>query len=127
MAYFISHGLLTAALFVAATVPALAQSTAQVAAKAAKPDPLDPEAAVPAAAYQSSFSQYRRLGDDKAVSWREANDTVTRIGGWRVYTREAQQPDPAAAAKPPQAAVPAELARPMPGPVPQGHGDQKTP
>jgi hypothetical protein len=25
-------------------------------------------------------------------SWREANDTVNRIGGWRAYAREAKQP-----------------------------------
>jgi hypothetical protein len=124
MIHSISRWLMPAALF-AATLSAQAQSAAQPAAQAAKSDPLDPKASVPTTAYESSFSQYRRLGDETVVSWREANDTVTRIGGWRVYTREAQQPDPAAAAKPPQAATPAELARPMP--APQGQRDQKAP
>lgn len=102
--------------------------TAQVlpAANAATPDPLDPKASVPALSYESSFSQYRRLGDEKPVSWRDANDTVTRIGGWRAYAREAQQPDPASASKPPDAtpaAKPSEPAKPMPA----GHGGHKMP
>lgn len=58
------------------------------------PSPLDAKALVPAPSYESAFARYRRWGDDKAVSWRQANDTVTGIGGWRVYLREAQQPDP---------------------------------
>ena len=108
---------------------------AQAAAKAARPDPLDPNASVPALSYESSFSQYRRLGDEKPVSWRDANDTVTRIGGWRVYAREAQQPDPAPAAKP-GAAVPATkpvdaapAAKPSDSvkPMPAGHGGHKMP
>jgi hypothetical protein len=61
-------------------------------APAARPDPLDARADVPALSYRSSFSRYRSLSDDKPLSWREANDAVARIGGWRVYAREAQQP-----------------------------------
>jgi hypothetical protein len=60
-----------------------------------KTDPLDPGASVPTVAYESAFSRYRRTADDKAIPWREANDTAARIGGWRTYAREAQQPDPA--------------------------------
>ena len=61
-------------------------------------DPLDAQARVPVVPYQSPLAGYRRLGEDKAVPWKEANDTVTRIGGWRTYTREAQQPDAPASA-----------------------------
>jgi hypothetical protein len=75
------------------SIAALA-AQAQPAAKATRPDPLDPRASVPTLTYESSFLQYRRLGDENPVAWREANDTVARIGGWRVYAREAQQPDP---------------------------------
>ena len=87
----------------------LAQAPAQTqpAAGNRRPDPLDPKAAVPALRYESAMAQYRRLGDDKPVPWREANDTVARIGGWRVYAREAQQADPAAAPPPPAATAPA--------------------
>lgn len=63
-----------------------------------RPDPLDPQARVPAATYRSPLAGYRRLGDDVRVPWREANETVNRIGGWRAYAREAHQPDPAASA-----------------------------
>ena len=111
---------------IAASLLATLVAQAQPAAKAAKPDPLDPKASVPALSYESSFSQYRRLGDEKPVSWRDANDTVTRIGGWRVYAREAQQPDPAPAAKPADATPatkPNEPAKPMPA----GHGGHKMP
>lgn len=89
-------------------------------------DPLDANAKVPPLLHQSSLASYRRMADDKPLSWREANDTVTRIGGWRVYAREAQQSDTAAAAKPAApapAAPPNETAKPMPA----GHGGHKTP
>ena len=111
-----------AALLAALAVAALT-GQAQPAAKATRPDPLDAKASVPSLSYESSFSQHRRLGEEKPVSWRDANDTVTRIGGWRVYAREAQQPDPAPAAKPVDAAPaakPNEMGKPTTaGPV--GH------
>lgn len=92
---------------------------------AAKSDPLDPGASVPAVAYVSPFSRYRRTAGDNAIPWREANDTAARIGGWRVYAREAQQPDPAASAPAATPAQPATKAMPMP--MPQGHGGHKMP
>jgi hypothetical protein len=63
-------------------------------------DPLDPQARVPAASYTSALSTYRRLGEDKTLPWKEANETVNRIGGWRAYARKAQQPDAAVPARP---------------------------
>jgi hypothetical protein len=65
---------------------------------AAAADPLNAKASVPPTAYRSAFTSYRRLGEVPAVSWREANDAVARIGGWRVYAREAGQPEPPAGA-----------------------------
>ena len=115
---------------------------AQPAAKTKRLDPLDPKASVPRLGYESSLSQYRRLGDEKPLSWREANDNVTRIGGWRVYAREAQQPDPVPASDPaarpastpastPASAASAKPAGPPPAanpvPMPAGHGGHKTP
>lgn len=85
-----------------------------------RPDPLDSKAKVPSTRYESSFAQFRRTGDDKPVSWREANDAVARIGGWRVYAREAQQPDPATERPAPPAQVPGASAKPMPSGHP-GH------
>ena len=133
MVHSLSRWLMPVALIVAAlsllvfATAASAQSTVGP----ARPDPLDAKASIPALAYESPFSQYRRLGDEKRISWREANDTVARIGGWRVYAREAQQAEPAPAPKPPAptaptpAAMPSETVKPMP--MPQGHGGHKTP
>lgn len=64
----------------------------------ARADPLDPQARVPGAAYRSPLDGYRRLGDDTRVDWKAANERVKQVGGWRVYAREAQQPEPAASA-----------------------------
>lgn len=57
-------------------------------------DPLDPKAQVPQVSYRSAFDGYKGFSDTKLLSWREANDTVARIGGWRVYAREAQPAEP---------------------------------
>jgi hypothetical protein len=92
-AWWVVRSAFTAGLFLSALT-----AQAQAADKAARPDPLDADAPVPALRYATSLPGTRRPGDDKPVSWREANDTVTRIGGWRVYAREAQQPDPLPAA-----------------------------
>lgn len=83
-------------------------------------DPLDPEALVPSVRHESSFALFRRVGDDKPVGWRQANDAVAGIGGWRVYAREAQQPEPAPAPAQPIAPAPAAAVKPMP-PVHAGH------
>lgn len=94
---------------------------------AARPDPLDPKAQVPAMRYESSLGQSRRSGDDKPLAWRDANDAVARIGGWRVYAREAQQPD--APPSTPPAAAPAQSPASTPAaatkPAPAGHGGHK--
>jgi hypothetical protein len=83
----------------AAGLAAALTAQAQTAPAPAAPDPLDPQAKVPAVSFESSFARYRRLAEGAPIAWREANDTVTRIGGWRVYLREAQPPA-AAPAKP---------------------------
>jgi hypothetical protein len=45
--------------------------------------------------YRSVFEQYRKYSDAPASSWRDANDNVARIGGWRAYAREMHAPEPA--------------------------------
>ncbi len=55
-----------------------------------------PPAVPPAATlapYKSAFEGYRAYSDDKMTSWRAANDEVARVGGWREYARQAQQPE----------------------------------
>jgi len=109
---------LTPAALCAAALAAAAQTPHSTARKA---DPLDASASVPAVAYESAFSRYRRAADAKAIPWRDANDTAARIGGWRTYARETQQPEP-------PASVPAALpSKPDPQAMPQGHGGHKMP
>lgn len=107
---------ISAVTLLAAAVIAHAQGTP---GRAERADPLDAQARVPAVAYQSPLAAYRRLGEDKPVSWKEANKTVNRIGGWRAYAREAQQPEPAASAPAGRSAT-----APSPGPAP-AHGGHK--
>jgi hypothetical protein len=54
--------------------------------------PNDPQAPVPALSYTSSLASYLALSELNVGSWRDANDRVGRIGGWRVYQREAISP-----------------------------------
>jgi hypothetical protein len=58
----------------------------------AAPDPVDEKAVVPPVKYQSPFRDYRALGDVKPVAWKDANDEVGRIGGWRTYAKEVSEP-----------------------------------
>jgi len=86
-----------------------------------KADPLDAGASVPGAVYHSAFGRHRRVADDTAIPWRDANDTAARIGGWRTYAREAQQPAPAPSA-PAAPRTPSD-----PQAMPPGHGGHKMP
>lgn len=51
----------------------------------------------PTLQYRSVLEQYRGFKDQPVTSWAEVNDTVGKIGGWRIYAKEARQPDPPAA------------------------------
>ena len=82
------------------TPPGAPTSSPALPAPSAPADPLNPQARVPAALYVSPLASYRRLGEDKPVPWKEANETVNRIGGWRAYAREAQQSDAPPPARP---------------------------
>lgn len=72
----------------------------------ARPDPLDARASVPPVTHVSPFQHYRGHRDVQVGSWKDANDTVTRIGGWRVYAREATVPEGAAVPQQPQQQTP---------------------
>lgn len=81
-----------------------ATATAQTTADAARPS-------LPSKLqYVSPLRAYKPYADQAVESWREANDRVGRIGGWRAYAKEAQTGEPAKeapqeAAKPPQPAA----------------------
>jgi hypothetical protein len=76
------------------------------------PNPLDARAAVPRAVHESAFRLYRGHADVTLTPWKEANDNVGRIGGWRSYAREAAQAEASDAA--PAASAPAGASAPAP-------------
>ncbi len=88
-------------------------------------DPLDAKAAVPAVTYRSGLAAHRRLGEAEPVPWREANDRVGRIGGWRAYAREANAPEPAGQTTPAPKSAAEAASMPMSKPMPGSHGGHK--
>ena len=106
-----------------AAATTISNAEAQLAQPSAPPptvvrDPGDPRAAVPPVEYRSAFSRYRPNAEAEVGSWREKNDDVRRIGGWRIYGREGIV-DANAAEKPPGDAKAAKDITPMPA-----HGHQ---
>ncbi|MBT9455407.1 MAG: hypothetical protein IV092_10555 [Burkholderiaceae bacterium] len=97
----------------AQTAATSATASSAPASRSVRPDPLDPGAKVPALSYRSVFEGYRPNVEVEVGAWKEANDTVHRIGGWRAYAKEASQAD----------APPAPAATPASGPAakPAGH------
>ena len=77
-------------------------------ALSATPDPAIEKSVVPPVIYRSPFHDYRGLGEDKLIPWKQANDEVGRIGGWRVYAREARDPAIPATSSPQATPSPAE-------------------
>ncbi len=111
--------LLAWTFFISAAAPI---AWAQRASDGASADPQDTNASVPRAIYRSSLSDYRTLSEETPGSWKEINDTVGRIGGWRAYAKEAQEPEPAGNLMPlgTDKSVPADGAKPVQG-RPSGH------
>jgi hypothetical protein len=107
-----------------ALLAALSLPAAVLAQSAPRPDPLDAKAATAPLVYRSPLASYKKLADEAPpVAWRNANEAVERIGGWRAYAREAAAAAsaPAAVATPASAPVSAPEPRatrpatPMPG------------
>ena len=63
--------------------------------------------------FKSTFDQYKPYSEEKPGGWRAANDEVGRIGGWRAYLKEANEPE----AKQESAPQPAPSSNPH-----SGHG-----
>jgi hypothetical protein len=82
------RGAIAAALVAAAPLAALAQVSAPAPAPAPARSASGAAPAAQATAYKSAFVGYRRFDDPKVLPWREVNDKVGRIGGWRTYARE---------------------------------------
>ncbi len=45
--------------------------------------------------YSSAIGAYQAYADQPVQSWREANDHVGEIGGWRTYAKEIKAGEPA--------------------------------
>lgn len=86
-------GLLTALSVQAQTVEA--RATDRASTPETRTQPRNAMADVRVVVYQSVLSGYRAFQDEKVSSWQASNDNVARIGGWRVYAREAREPEPA--------------------------------
>jgi len=80
--------------------------------------------------YRSAWSGYSPFADEKVIPWKDANDEVRRIGGWRTYLRESQaaQPSgsPGAAGRAPEAKHSAQPA-PSDAGTAQSHGAHHKP
>ena len=47
--------------------------------------------------YSSTMSDYQAYKDQPVQSWRQVNDRVGSIGGWRAYAKEIKSGEPASA------------------------------
>lgn len=82
-------------------------ATAQAQSPASPSQSMPPAAAANQPAppvFRSAFEGYQPYTEQKMAPWKQANDNVGQIGGWREYAKEASQPDTPAA--PGKAAVP---------------------
>ena len=93
-------------LAAASASPVYAQAAEAGAPTNSTVDPARSPASVPQLVYRSPFSTYRGESDTVQLPWREANDRVRAIGGWRVYARETQQHDGKSAPSEPPATQP---------------------
>ena len=105
---------------IAAAAPAFGQSVGAAAQTGSPASPVE-------LTYRSPLETYKRFTDEKVGSWRDANDTVGRIGGWRAYAKEGQQAEPGSSS-PASTGTPSSPAR-APAAAPaanphEGHGKQ---
>ncbi|MDO9196116.1 hypothetical protein [Rhodoferax sp.] len=89
---FSFHWLVPVALTVA-----MPMALAQPSTGSATPDSKSAAPSSVTLSYRSAFADYRAYSEQPVASWREANDKVDQIGGWRAYAREASQPEPVTA------------------------------
>ena len=92
-----------ATLNVSAQTPAAAPKAPASAASAAGTS-TEARPQTPPGSYRSAFEGYQPFTEESVRPWRESNDTVGTVGGWRAYAKEAagstdkdaQAPKPAA-------------------------------
>jgi hypothetical protein len=123
--HFIPMGAALMAASAALALPVFAQNTAPAAqvstATSKRLDAADPRVTVPPLVYSSVLQGYRPNVEVEVGSWKDANNNVGRIGGWRVYAKEARQPD----AVVPGAGAASAPTVPDAKPMPAGHAGHK--
>lgn len=82
----------------------------------------------PAIAYESAFKGYRKLEDQPVTSWRDANDLVHRLGGWKAFAGGKVPADPESLSVDAKPAQSADKGQPVqsPSPAASGHAGHKT-
>ena len=74
--------------------PGFVAAHAQSPASPSQSTPPPAAASQPAASvFRSAFEGYQPYTEQKMAPWKQANENVGQIGGWREYAREASQPD----------------------------------
>lgn len=75
-----------------AVVPSLTAATVYAQTVASPPGPFTAPSTASPAIYQSALEGYQPYRDEKIKPWKESNDTVGKIGGWRAYAKEVAEP-----------------------------------
>jgi hypothetical protein len=68
------------------------------AANASAADASAANASAANAPFRSALDGYRPFADQEVAPWKQTNDTVREVGGWRAYAREVQEAAAAASA-----------------------------
>ena len=73
---------------------------------------------------RSAFETYQPFTEEKLLPWKDANDTVGHVGGWKAYAREAQGESVGAPAAPANPANPDRPPTPASPDPHAGHGEK---
>lgn len=57
--------------------------------------PVDNSTEISPLTFNSTYTNYQKFGEPPIITWRGANDSVGKTGGWRFYAREATLPEAA--------------------------------
>ncbi len=80
-------------------LPLVAVTVTGVAQAQVDRSPQSNTASVAGLTYRSALENYQPYSAQQVQPWRESNDNVGRIGGWRAYAKEMNQPDGAPSPK----------------------------
>lgn len=110
-------------LIASSATAALAMSIGASAQTVSRPDPANPKLEVPPVRYESAFAGYRPFRDGPVASWRESNELVEKLGGWKAFASDKVPDIPGS---PGSGKEPASIA-PSKAPGPAGHAGHKAP